>query len=306
MNRRLVFLHGRHDRHIDSVALKAEWVKALERGLTAEGRELSVPYDAITFPYYGDIVDALATSAGATGTADIVIKGTEDDAPLGQFLGLVLDEACSAVGVDEQQIRQAAADVDPYLDAPSSVRDVSFGGTALTQWTRAALHALDRHAGFTAGTELALTAQAVHRYLSSPAIREAIDARVLSAIPSGVETVVVAHSLGSVVAYNLLRTHAAELGWRINLLVTLGSPLGFSAIRRMLSPIQRAPVDDWFNIADPLDIVAIAPLSATQCNFHPALRTKTSARNTSENHHGVGPYLHDPTVANTIYEALLA
>ncbi|WP_060887177.1 hypothetical protein [Streptomyces caniscabiei] len=72
---------------------------------------------------------------------------------------------------------------------------------------------------------------------------------------------VVAHSLGSVVAYEALWT-IPEL--RIDLLLTLGSPLGMPGVvfqNLIPGPGHRGPrppgVRRWVNIADPGDVVAI-------------------------------------------------
>ncbi|GHH69461.1 hypothetical protein GCM10017673_19950 [Streptosporangium violaceochromogenes] len=76
--------------------------------------------------------------------------------------------------------------------------------------------------------------------------------------------VVVAHSLGSVVAYETLW---ADPGPEVELLITLGSPLGMrNVIFERLSPTpvngrgERPPrVRRWVNVADKDDIVAIPP-----------------------------------------------
>ena len=104
----------------------------------------------------------------------------------------------------------------------------------------------------------------VARYLRTDHVREASRDAVAAAIHTHRPSVVLAHSLGSVVAYETL-WHNPNL--ELDLLVTLGSPL---ALPHAVFPhLYPAPVDDlgarppnvrrWVNIADPGDLVAIPP-----------------------------------------------
>ena len=97
----------------------------------------------------------------------------------------------------------------------------------------------------------------VDRYFADRAFRdlvlEELD-RAMDARPS----VVVAHSLGSVAAYDWLRSHPRTPAVT---LVTLGSPLGFRGIRERLGAIGEplawpGCVSRWVNVADENDVVA--------------------------------------------------
>ena len=73
-------------------------------------------------------------------------------------------------------------------------------------------------------------------------------------------TVVIAHSLGTVIAYDVL-SEPGFAGRTVPLLVTLGSPLGYTEIQDVITKPLRlpAPVQLWANFADPLDVVAWTP-----------------------------------------------
>jgi hypothetical protein len=99
----------------------------------------------------------------------------------------------------------------------------------------------------------------VGRYLTDPEARASAQRAVRERITDDTR-VIVAHSLGSVVAYDVLRT---PHDGRTRTLVTLGSPLGTPALMRGLdppAPLPPAPwpagVRLWFNIADGADPVA--------------------------------------------------
>ncbi|HEX5201860.1 hypothetical protein ACFQS1_25460 [Paractinoplanes rhizophilus] len=95
-----------------------------------------------------------------------------------------------------------------------------------------------------------------------PAPRQAARERVADAVRRERPSVLIAHSMGSVVAYEALWQNP---DLKVDLLLTLGSPLGLPpAIFPRLDP---APVDGrgsrppgvqrWVNIADPGDLVAV-------------------------------------------------
>ena len=121
----------------------------------------------------------------------------------------------------------------------------------------------------------------------------------------GVPTVVVSHSLGTVVAYNLLKREGKQNGWVTPLFVTLGSPLAVKAIRKAVAP-NRHPegVGTWFNALDERDVVALYPLNDAFFPTDPAVENKTDVDNPTENRHGIEGYLADPVVAAKIYEGV--
>jgi hypothetical protein len=151
----------------------------------------------------------------------------------------------------------------------------------------------------------------VYQYLKNSNIRETIDKGVADSLTVGVETVVVAHSLGTVVAYNLLRQQGHLRGWKIPLFVTLGSPLAIEEIRKTLKSFAptRCPecTSRWFNAMDERDVVALYPL--TPKNFpldptKPSIQNKVDVRNRTSNRHGISGYLDDAEVAKIIHKAL--
>jgi hypothetical protein len=85
--------------------------------------------------------------------------------------------------------------------------------------------------------------------------RRAIMRRVLEAVPKRDELIILAHSLGSVVAADLLYQLGRET--RVRLLVTLGSPLGIPKLRDHLArTYRRFPFDRvgaWLNVVGSMD-----------------------------------------------------
>jgi len=196
----------------------------------------------------------------------------------------------SAAGITEAEIS---------AQRPVSVQE---RGVLNWEWVQAILKALDR----TPLGEVAIDAftRDVYVYLNYQTVSETIDGIVGAAVPSG-PCVVVGHSLGSVVGYNVLR--AALPGTDVRRYVTVGSPLGVRAIKRRLAPPLGMPgcVVRWFNAMDERDVVPLYPLDQDHFHTDPPIANKTTVENDTSNRHGIAGYLDDPDVAREIYDALV-
>jgi hypothetical protein len=118
--------------------------------------------------------------------------------------------------------------------------------------------------------------------------------------------VVVGHSLGSVVSYALLRREGQAQGWDVPLYVTVGAPLGVTAIKRRLRPLSHPScVGQWFNARDSRDVVALYPLDETNFPIDPRIENKNDVANHTSNRHSIAGYLDDKDVARRIHDALV-
>jgi len=291
MTRQLVAVHGRAQQHKDAADLKRSWIDAWSRGLAES--DLSVPIDesAIRFPYYGD---TLARLVDGGEVPDVIVKGPEPPSEAQGFIAKVLEEARQARGVTDEQVLAEVEERAAIEKGPQNWR-----------WVRAVARALDTHVPGASSATLAAVTYDVNCYLRNPGTRDVIEKGVRAAISSEVETVVVGHSLGTVVSYNLLRREGADNGWKVPLFVTLGSPLAVRAIRQALQPIQHPSCAQvWFNAMDERDIVALYPLKAPHFDIDPAIENKTGVANHTSNRHGIAGYLDDPAVARRIHAAL--
>jgi hypothetical protein len=234
----IVLVHGIGQQVKGPGTLLADLYPALSDGLALAGSKITP--DEVSIAFYGDIFrqpgqrDIGSTDLDASDVAD----------PLDQALLMAWwKEASSA---------------EPSVSGPQDT--VRLRTSCLVQRSLDALS----HSKFFAGIGerlLILSAQQVRRYFSEPAVRTAAQARVASCISADTR-VVVAHSLGSVVAYEALCAHPE---WHQTALVTLGSPLGIrNLIFDRLRPAPTAgkghwphPVTQWTNIADRGDVVAL-------------------------------------------------
>ena len=306
MNRKLVFVHGRAQQGKDPAALKGEWLEALGEGLRRIGVD-RLPIDAadVASPYYGDTLRDLDHGVAPDASAPVVVRGLAAGAPDEAFLAAVIEQAGRAAGLDEDAV---AACLEPGAGSRATTRT---RGPLNWEWTQALLAALDRYVPFASGASLALFTRDVYRYLHQARLREAIESGVREAFTAEREMVVVAHSLGTIVAYRLLRQAGELAGWKVPLFVTLGSPLGIPEVRRELADAAtlRLPrcAGAWINAVGGRDVVAPFPHDPAQFPLDPpapAIENYRGVRNRTENRHGIAGYLDDPEVARRIHAAL--
>ena len=300
----LVFVHGRSQQRKDAAALKAEWLGALNKGLAKSGLALPIPETQVRFPFYGDTLMDLIDGKSPAEAAKVIIKGTiaAADEATRQFVQDVLEEIKAARNISDAEVADEAKKVVAEEGGDPRVAEK---GPLNWGWVQGILRAIDNHVPGGSHKAVATFTSDVHHYLSNDAISGPLNDGVLQAIKPEVETVVVGHSLGSVVSYNLLKNKGEELGWKVPLYVTVGSPLAIKRIRTAMSPIKHPPcVGKWFNAMDPNDVVALFPLDKGHFNINPGIENKTDVNNWTDNQHGIIGYLDDAEVAKRIHDAL--
>lgn len=282
----IVMIHGRNQQGKDPVALEKEWRDALTYGLTRAG--LALPADAVfRFPFYGDELMRLVEQVETPGVLDAHARGTETDADP-TLRGEILEEIALGLGLTREDIEREFHPSAPRPRGPQN-----------WEWVQAILRAIDRVPGVNSGV-VDLVTRDVYVYLTFPGVRRRIDEMVAAAFDES-PTVVIAHSLGTVVAYNVLL--ARNRSHPVPRFLTLGSPLGVKALQRHLdSPLVSPPaVGSWRNAFDDRDVVALRPLDAsTGFRFEPPILNKKDVKNHTENRHGIAGYLADPVVAGWV------
>jgi subtilisin family serine protease len=151
----------------------------------------------------------------------------------------------------------------------------------------------------------------VNDYFFVPKRREAMRRSVLERIEAGGGPfVVIGHSQGSMIAYDVLQSLGADVD--VPLFVTIGSPLGITEVQDQVKRLtnQRtlavpAGVQQWVNVADPLDPVALdKDLSG---EFSPSSRIRDVTEGNPDSprnpHSGTG-YLRTPPVRDAVHDTV--
>ncbi|MEU4619999.1 trypsin-like peptidase domain-containing protein [Actinoplanes sp. NPDC023801] len=289
----LVFLHGRAQQGRDPARLRSGWLAGLVAGLS-RGAFASVDAADVWFPFYGDVLAAaVPESLSGRPSAEVVI----DHGTTAFTVAAPAEESTRALYA--HLLEQAAARAGmPVPVAAGAVRE-GFGDDLI--------HGARRALGWLAARSrldevvIATVFRDVAAYLDQPAVRERVLGAVLGCLPGSGRLVLVGHSLGSVVALDLISRLPSALS--VDVLVTAGSPLGLDSVSdRLLTPPPRLarPVGTWVNAWSPADAVAIGcPLADDWPQAADVITANADGRA-----HDIAEYLSDARVAQAIGTAL--
>ncbi|MFF8382668.1 alpha/beta hydrolase [Streptomyces kanasensis] len=321
MKPRLVFVHGIGGPR-DAGADLDEWLRAAAHGARAAGHGnrlsgLTGGWAADTrFAYYGDLFRT-AGSQGTGSAAGSARPGEDEEQELvAELLLEVVDERLADPALTPTELR-VLRHARVQLAPPDGAQGAGAPGrhvvNALTSLL--ALPGLRTGGGWLSARLTAGMLGQVARYLNRGEPDDAgvtLDARVRRRVATSLDadgpTVVVAHSLGTVVALETLHGHRG----RVPLLITLGSPLG---VRTAVLPRVRpqplatpACVDRWLNFWDRDDIVAARPDLERFVLPNAAAARPVSSRVDSDGAwvHPAAKYLAQAAVAGPLMEALTA
>lgn len=220
----VLLVHGRGMLDRDTAATRKLWLDGLVSGEKTLTQDSLLSPNDVRVVWYADVLDPRANSGCDYASADPRAKRSRGNS-------------------DDMQFRDFVGAVGGFLNAITSMMSDSAGGSEL--------RALGADAAF----------------MSDPRKRCAAEDRLAQALSraksEGRPVILVAHSLGSVVAYDYLS--AIPDSGVVTKLVTIGSPVGSADFRRLLiggdSTISRpTSVLDWVNVRNDTDIFA-APLS---------------------------------------------
>ncbi|MGW1994935.1 alpha/beta fold hydrolase [Embleya sp. NPDC001921] len=253
---RVVIVHGVGKQYLGRWSLRDGLARAVLDGVAAAGGTTGLTVDDVDVAFYGD----LFRPSG--------IRGSEERV-----------EARHIVDPYETALLhiwwQAAAEAEP--DRVESADPTGTRGRVPVTAQRAVNALLRSRFVSTATAERFLlgSMRQVARYFHDDDIRHRAQEAVLRRLGSDT-TILVGHSLGSVVAYETLCAHP---GRGVHTLITLGSPLGLPGLilDRLRPPPRRngrgqwpAAVLNWHNINDRYDVVAaikkLGPVFDTETN----------------------------------------
>jgi len=284
---RLLFVHGRSQGGKNPETLKEVWLDALEKGLDRAGLKLPTHID-VSFPYYGDRLDKFAADFELPADPAVVPKGSPVFDDYAQFRAEVADEMRRRANITDEEVRAEAGE----LPTEKGVQNWA--------WVQAIVRLLDKNVVAVSEGTIEVFLRDVFLYSRRKVVQTQIDAIVAAELTDDT-AVVVGHSLGSVVAYNVLRARSQKAP----LFVTVGSPLGIRALRASLSPLSNAGGKrGWYNAYDPRDIVSLYPLDVANFDVDPSITNNGKVNNWTENRHGIVGYLDDADVAKAVHAGL--
>lgn len=237
---RVVAVHGINQEYRGRHAIRAEWLPQMKDGLERAEYMLESDED-FDCAFYGDIFRAETKAIGIPDYNEYDVE-TEWERSLLQELWTEVSKA------------------EPDIAGPN---EASTDKGFVSDVVQKALRALSRSDYFGGVAEKIVIhwLKQVGGYLHDPALKRQIRDRVIERISEDTR-VLVGHSLGSIVCYEVLCEHPE---WPIEVFVSLGSPLGIQTL--IFDRLDPAPQDGvghwpgsvkhWVNIADKDDIVAL-------------------------------------------------
>jgi subtilisin family serine protease len=284
----VIYVHG-IDQTRDAASLKVDWDCAIF------GREIG---ERSRMAYWEDLVRELAPPSTPRGVIGEQAIGDASDRPP-DIEGAI---AAAGVSIEDSRVREfaeamaarLAGAAAPALPGSFSGKFLPLPGVVRRPLARWAIEAFIRDTA---------------AYFFKPGLREKIQQRLVDQLPrDGTPVLVVAHSQGSIIAYEVLSQLAAN-GIDLDALVTIGSPLGIQEVQDLLQPRPQqmpAVVHRWFNFATLLDPVALdkglADEYPPQGDSEPVHDELVS--NTSWNPHSAVGYLASPRVRNLIRDEM--
>jgi hypothetical protein len=279
---RLVLVHGINQHGRSSTIIRAEWLSSMEAAL---GERDCFDHLDIATPFYGD---DLAREVGTPTVNHVVAQGVFDgEEEELAFIADGLTQLAQDSGMNESQVAEEEEAVDQGL--PHDRRLIAI------------IRLLERASPLQGEVALRLLKQA-YAYLRRPHVTEAIDAIVKPALEAG-PSVIVAHSLGSVVTFKLLREFEAS-GRSVPLYVTIGSPLGIVSVKAGLGRPRHVPrgVARWLNGLDVNDFVTLGR-GLTEETFAQGIENLTDIDNHPDPH-AATHYLRHAPIAKEILAAV--
>lgn len=277
---KVVFVHGMRQEGKNSDALRKEWSDSLTQGWRGAG--LEAPDASYELPFYGDLLDALTKAS--LRKRDALIGATDLEFAL-------MREYAAQQGISSNDVRTELGE------------EVVAKGPGNWEWVQATARLLDEKLPGLGARALRMVEQ-VNAYLTEPEIRRAVNDKVAPHFAGA--SLIVAHSLGTIVAYAILRSSTDVK--RLPLLVTLGSPLGIAAVKRHLVPPKLAfpaSVEAWINGTDERDYVALQS-SLTKETFVSGITNITNIENRKDDAHIISDYLCHPAIARATWKSLRA
>jgi hypothetical protein len=292
---RLILVHGINNEDNTREQIESDWLSAIREGWKeAELPEKQLP-KVVTAYYAKDLADLTSKRTKAVGMGAGATSG--DDVAL-EFLKTYQ----RAAGISDEEIKAAARDAG----LPESAVGM---GPPHEAWVIALATGLERILP-TRGKYIArLFLKQAAVYLDNKAVTHKIDTLVRSQIfPDGAEqpSIIVAHSLGTVVSYRVLLTDPPE-DLDVPLFITLGSPLGIEIVKKRLparSAFPRPPVTRWINAVCKDDFVTLNRQLDQATLGYEGVELEGGVVNNDDDKHAIAPYLKCRTVAKAIWSAL--
>ena len=286
---RIVLVHGISQEGKSDQIIRNEWMEALRRNYATHGLvDPTGRLSRVEAAYYGDRLKDLSAGWVTGKTIALGVEETPDD--FDEFAVKALEEMALRMGATLEQIERE-----------EETTTVAQGAGVHKKLVKAIARVIEKVSPLRGTLAMRILGQA-HAYIRNQHVHDEINKLVRPLFEDDEPMIVVSHSLGTIVAYSLLREFARNNRPRqVPLFVTLGSPLGIDSVRKGFPRPRTRPADvqRWVNGADPEDFVALR-VALTDQTFGPGIVNYSDIENGHENPHSISGYLGDKRIADEI------
>ncbi|OTG66647.1 hypothetical protein [Acinetobacter silvestris] len=293
---KIIFLHGMNQQDYTADSLKEYWTSIFSKGIDELCLKINVEKLNIELPFYGDLI-----------TKHQLSNNFDLDAFLPKS---ILNFHLNHHRAIEPKIQTSNVNI-PELPLFTKKQILSFS-TRIYLASQFAKDIALKEFVTILNNFPKLQESLIHKflietymYLNCSKFMQEVNQRVLDSLDEHEEHIIVSHSLGTVIAYNLLQQIDSK--FRIQRFITLGSPLAFRMIQsKVIQPIihPKSLHGDWYNFYSDDDFLTAFPLIEAPFNFRPSIRNKKISTFTNMPHKIIG-YLQHPDVIKCILEPIL-
>lgn len=286
----IVFIHGMNQQQFNALSLRKHWLNIFRQGLKKYHLPFNFDIHQLHFPFYGDLL----TQSHLTNTFDL--ETFLPKSLINFHLPVHLNIHHTTI---EHQASLSTLHPD-HINTKSIKKQLHEETMLIKDRSLKELMILLNHFPKLHESLIHQFLVETYCYLANPQFIHNVHQRILLGIPSQQPCIVVAHSLGSVIAYNLLCNMNADSN--IQCFITLGSPLAFRVIQQRLSMPIHYPESlhgRWYNFYSHDDFLTAFPLQKPPFDFNPPIFNQEIS--TSALHpHQIMSYLQHPDVLKTI------
>ena len=292
---KIIFIHGMNQQHYDEETLKQHWLNLFKTGLSHAEQNIELKSLDIKLPFYGDLLTKhqLNNSLDLNTMLPKSLSHLHFPFHLWHNTSIIEEHSPCITPLPCFNPEQSESLTQRLSVITALTKDHAFKELIMFLNHYPKLHETLMHK-FLIETYL---------YLSNSDFMHEVHHRIMSHLHPSKDHIIVAHSLGTVIAYNLLHQFNH---FRVHRFITLGSPLAFKVIQEKLTlPISRPPQlhGDWFNFYSPDDFLTAFPLSEAPFNFEPPIINQAITTLVDKPHQITG-YLAHPAVIKSIVDAL--
>lgn len=295
----VIFIHGMNQQQQTAASLQQHWLDILEQGLIQAHQQAAFPYfkKHAHMPFYGDLLTRYHLEN--TLNASTLMPQVWSHLP---FFHPTHPLKQTKIINNNENIKKSIF----Y----SKIFDALKFSLTLKTFSAQSKDLVLHDFSFVLNYFPKLHASLLHKflvetylYLSNPHFIHAVHTRIHEQLHNHKTSVIVAHSLGSVIAYHFLLLHP-EL--KIQRFISLGSPLAFRVIQTYFpQPLQHpdAILGDWINFYSHDDFLSSFPLIKPTFDFKPAI-INHQIRTDIHHPHDIQNYLQHPEVIQALLDTI--